>query len=128
MVADHRTSRVIVQTVLYRHGEHIEYGAPRSTTFGAKTTASPSALEDTEGYVEQKKAAFRAVGRDDIAELAKALEDVEVQIWLTWLNGAGDTLLKMADTRKRDEALHWLRKKKQSDLIMRVLIDLLRYV
>merc|ERR1712194_586299 len=30
---------------------------------------------------------------------------------LLWLNGAGDSLLKMADNRKREKALHWLRKR-----------------
>ena len=33
------------------------------------------------------------------------LENVDPKIWLKWVNGAGDTLLKMADTRKKEKAL-----------------------
>merc|ERR1712194_530910 len=55
--------------------------------------------------------AFKAVGRDDPEELERVLADTDPAHWLLWLNGAGDSLLKMADNRKREKALHWLRKR-----------------
>ena len=59
---------------------------------------------------ELKKTAFRSVGRDSSEDLEEALGDVDPNVWLHWANGAGDSLLKMADARKREKALHTLRK------------------
>eukprot|EP00392_Amoebophrya_sp_AT5.2_P011149 g11224.t1 len=66
---------------------------------------SPRELENL------KKQAFRAVGRDDEEELLQLLKQVgSCKVWLSWVNGGGDTLLKMADLRKREKTLHLLRK------------------
>lgn len=55
--------------------------------------------------VEKKKVAFRTVGKDDVDELTDLLGNVDPKIWLKWTNGAGDTLLKMADLRKKEKSL-----------------------
>jgi len=78
--------------------------------------ASGSGVDETSD--ETRKSAFRAVGRDDVVALSEALTGVDPGNWLQWINGAGDGLLKMADARKREKTLHFLRKRMGvSDLI-----------
>ncbi|CAD7970980.1 unnamed protein product [Amoebophrya sp. A120] len=80
---------------------------------GSTTTADhPTTTEpETEEIKQLKKQAFRAVGQDDEQTLKQILKQVgDCKIWLAWVNGGGDTLLKMADVRKRDKTLHLLRK------------------
>ena len=45
------------------------------------------------------------MGKDDVEELTELLGNVDPKIWLKWTNGAGDSLLKMADSRKKEKAL-----------------------
>merc|ERR1712194_78102 len=85
-------------------------GMPPTNNIKGGLAPLPPPPETAETRVK-KASAFRAVGRDDPGELEEALKDVEVVHWLRWCNGAGDTLLKMADNRKRDKSLHWLRKR-----------------
>lgn len=59
---------------------------------------------------EEKKLVFRAVGQNNDWDLLEKLKDIKPKVWLKWKNGWGDTLLSMAESRKKDKALHTLRK------------------
>ncbi|CAD7971140.1 unnamed protein product [Amoebophrya sp. A25] len=91
-----------------------EQQSERSSTSPPKRVSSDSGIAttvpETEEGKELKKQAFRAVGKDDDVALGKIIRDLDCKIWLGWRNGGGDTLLKMADVRKREKTLHLLRK------------------
>jgi len=98
--------------------------SPTRTNNTVDETSSPTNGDslsedlDTGAYTKEFiQTAFKAVGRDDVVALRSILSDIPPISWLKWRNGAGDSLVKMADARKRATTLHELRKRMGTETV-----------
>jgi len=101
-----------------------ESTSPTRTNNTVDETSSPTNGDsqsedlDTGAYTKEFiQTAFKAVGRDDVVALRSILSDIPPISWLKWRNGAGDSLVKMADARKRATTLHELRKRMGTETV-----------